>query len=152
MDRVTRVPAALGAFTALAAVFYWALVFTGLFPVTELVPGYRQWFLSFPLADAWLAASGVWLAVAAWRGRPSATAAAAALGSALIFLGLYALLYGATTGLLFDLTTDELIEIAIKAYCLSVGAFLVWSSVRRSGNTVHTSPSAVDTMQAPRQG
>ena len=152
MEGMTRVAAALGAFTALAVIAYWALVFAGLFPVTELVPGYRDWFLSFPLADAWIAASGMWLAVAAWRRRPSATAAAAALGSALIFLGLYALLYGATTGLLFHLTADELIEIAVKAYCLTVGAFLVWSSVRGSGKAVHASPSAVDTMQAPRQG
>jgi hypothetical protein len=38
---------------------------------------------------------------------------------------LYALLYGINTGLIFILTTDELIEIAIKVYCLSVGAFFI---------------------------
>ena len=46
-------------------------------------------------------------------------------GSSLIFLGLYALLYGVNTGLLFILTTDELIEIGIKVYCLSVGSFFI---------------------------
>jgi len=38
---------------------------------------------------------------------------------------LYALLYGVNTGLLFNLTTDEVIEIAIKVYCLSVGSFFI---------------------------
>ncbi len=42
-------------------------------------------------------------------------------GSSLIFLGLY----GFNTGLIFNMTTDELIEIAIKVYCLSVGSFFI---------------------------
>jgi hypothetical protein len=46
-------------------------------------------------------------------------------GSSLIFLGLYALLYSINTGLIFNLTTDELIEIAIKVYCLSAGSFFI---------------------------
>ena len=127
-----RVAAALGALTAAAAIVYWALVFTGLFPVTELVPGYRQWFMSFPMADAWIAVTGIWLFIALRRDSPVAAVAAASLGSALLFLGLYALLYGVNTGLLFVLTVDEIIEIAIKLYCLSVGGFLVWFGIARS--------------------
>jgi hypothetical protein len=43
----------------------------------------------------------------------------------LIFLGLYAFLYGFNTGLLFLQTMDEYIEIAIKIYALSVGSFFI---------------------------
>jgi hypothetical protein len=129
VDRMIKIVSAIGAFTAFAVVAYWTLVFAGLFPVTELVPGYRTWFMSFPLADAWIAVTGVWLAIASVRRTPSAIPAGAMLGSALLFLGLYALAYGANTGLLFILTPDELVEIAIKVYCLGVGAFLVAGSV-----------------------
>jgi hypothetical protein len=41
----------LTAFTAFGVIAYWTLVFAKIFPVTELVPGYKNWFMSFPLAD-----------------------------------------------------------------------------------------------------
>jgi hypothetical protein len=46
-------------------------------------------------------------------------------GSSLIFLGLYTWLYSVNTGLLYHLTTDEIIEIGIKVYCLTVGSFFI---------------------------
>jgi hypothetical protein len=115
-------------------------VFTGLFPVTDLVPGYRHWFLAFPAPDAWIAVSGMWLLAALVRRGPTRRVAAALLGSALVFLGLYAVTYGAITGLLFDLTTNELIEIAIKAYCLSAGSFLIWFSAAGQRRQVEAPP------------
>jgi hypothetical protein len=127
-----RTAAGIGIFTAVAAGAYWLLVFTGVFPVTDLVPGYRTWFMSFPVADAWIAAAGIWVFTAVRGRRPTAAVASASLGSALLFLGLYALLYGVNTGLLFILTTDEIIEIVIKMYCLSAGTFLVWFAVGES--------------------
>jgi hypothetical protein len=48
-----------------------------------------------------------------------------AAGSALVFLALNAFLYGYRTGLLFELSAGELVEIAIKIYCLGVGTFLI---------------------------
>jgi hypothetical protein len=45
----------LTAFTFLGIVAYWLSVVAGLFPVTEFLPGYRSWFMSFPLADGWIA-------------------------------------------------------------------------------------------------
>ena len=41
----------LTAFTTFGIIIYWSSVFTNIFKVTELVPGYRTWFMSFPLAD-----------------------------------------------------------------------------------------------------
>jgi len=125
----------LTAFTTFGIVAYWITVFTGIFKVTELVPGYRNWFMSFPLADGWIAVVSLLAFIFLLRGDDKASLFGLLAGSSLIFLGLYALLYGINTGLLFILTTDELIEIAIKVYCLSVGSFFIvyfW-------NLVHTS-------------
>lgn len=120
-----RVALAFTALTTFGIVTYWTLVFTNSFKVTELVPGYKNWFLSFPLADGWIAVTSLLAFIFLLRGDARASLFGLLTGSSLIFLGLYALLYGVNTGLLFILTTDELIEIGIKVYCLSVGSFFI---------------------------
>ena len=114
--------------TAIGVFAYWTLVFTGLFPVADRVPGYQHWFMSFPLADAWIGSCALLTVIMAWRHRPQITLFGLLTGSGLIFLGLYALAYGINTRLLFTLTTDEIIEIGIKIYCLSVGSILIIGS------------------------
>ena len=116
----------LSVLTASAGILYWASVFTGIFPVTDLVPGYRNWFMSFPIADGWMFVCAILAAVYAMRESPLASLFAPLTGASLIFLGLYAFTYGYNTGLLFILTPDELIEIAIKIYCLTVGSLLIY--------------------------
>jgi hypothetical protein len=120
-----RLAIGLTLFTFLGVAAYWLAVFAGWFPVSELVPGYRNWFLSFPLADGWIAVVSLLAFIFLLRGDKRAALCGLLAGSSLIFLGLYALLYGVNTGLLFNLTTDEVIEIAIKVYCLSVGSFFI---------------------------
>ncbi|MBI3165178.1 MAG: hypothetical protein HYZ24_10885 [Chloroflexi bacterium] len=93
--------------------------------MTELVPGYKNWFMSFPLADGWIAVTSLLAFIFLLRGDDKAALFGLLAASGLIFLGLYALLYGINTGLLFILTTDEIIEIGIKIYCLSVGSFFI---------------------------
>lgn len=115
----------LTGFTTLGILVYWSLVFAHIFPVTELVPGYRTWFMSFPLADSWIAVVSLLAFVFLFQNNEKAALFGLLTGSSLIFLGLYALLYGVNTGLLFNLTTDELIEISIKVYCLTVGTFFI---------------------------
>jgi len=115
----------LGSLTALFIMGYWIAVFLGAFPVPELVPGYRAWFMAFPVADGWI---GLWAALAAfaaWRRRESVRRYALLAGSGLVFLGLYAMTYGITTGLICRATLDEYVEIGIKVYCLGVGGFFV---------------------------
>jgi len=111
--------------TAVGILIYWVLVFSGVFPVSEIIPGYKNWFMSFPIADGWIAACALLSLVFLIRNNPLASLFGIAAGSSLIFLGLYALLYGINTGLIFNLTIDELIEIAIKIYCLSTGTYLM---------------------------
>ena len=125
---------ALTAFTTVGIVVYWLLVFTGTFKVAELVPGYKNWFMSFPLADGWVAVVSMLAFIFLLQNNNKAALFGLLTGSSLIFLGLYALMYGINTGLLFILTTDELIEIAIKVYCLSVGSFFIiyfWNLIRK---------------------
>jgi hypothetical protein len=115
----------LTGFTTLGILIYWSLVFTHVFPVTDLVPGYRTWFMSFPLADGWIAVVSLLAFIFLLQNNDKAALFGLLTGSSLIFLGLYALLYGINTGLLFNLTTDEIIEIGIKVYCLTVGSFFI---------------------------
>jgi hypothetical protein len=125
----------LTGFTTMGIISYWTLVFSGTFKVTELVPGYRNWFMSFPLPDGWIAVVSLLAFVFLLQRDRRASLFGMLTGSSLIFLGLYALMYGINTGLLFNLTTDELIEIVIKAYCLSVGTFLIvyfWNYAKES--------------------
>jgi hypothetical protein len=72
-----------------------------------------------------MAACACAAALAAFRKRPSAALFAPLAGASLVFLGLYAVSYGIRTGLLFELTVDEIIEIVIKVYCLAAGALLI---------------------------
>ena len=41
-------------FAAVLGISYWISLFSGIFPVEELVPGYRNWFMSFPIANRWM--------------------------------------------------------------------------------------------------
>jgi hypothetical protein len=111
--------------TGLGITLYWLLVFAGVFPVEEIVPGYKNWFMSFPVADLWIAVCA-FLSFKYLRSNDDKVILFGLLaGSSLIFLGLYAFLYGINTGLLFILTVDEIIEIGIKIYCLTVGPYLI---------------------------
>ncbi len=95
--------------------------------VQETIPGYQQWFIAFPLADFWIAGCSLLASIFLLRDDERAIPMGISTGSSLIFLGLYALLYGFNTGLLFILTIDEIIEICIKVYCLTVGPYLIIS-------------------------
>ncbi|CAN5381307.1 hypothetical protein BH09BAC3_BH09BAC3_13790 [soil metagenome] len=111
--------------TSFFVVAYWTAVFTGLFPVEEIVSGYKNWFMSFPLPDFYMGICSA-LALHYFKDHKKLSGLFAAMaGSGLLFLGLYALAYGHNTGLLYILTIDEIIEIGIKIYCLTVGTFLV---------------------------
>jgi hypothetical protein len=115
----------LAGFTTFGIAAYWMMVFTGIFKVTDLVPGYKTWFMSFPLADGWIALASLLTFVFLLQNNDKAVLFGLLTASGLIFLGLYALLYGINTGLIFNLNMDEIIEIGIKVYCLSVGSFFI---------------------------
>lgn len=117
--------AAICLFSAMVIILYWGAVFTGLFPVHDIVPGYREWFMAFPVADLWLAILLMLTAISLLKESKQAAYFGVAAASSMIFLGLYAFTYGFVSGTIFNLNTDTVIEIAIKLYCLTVGPLLM---------------------------
>ncbi|MBK9936338.1 MAG: hypothetical protein IPP05_20025 [Cytophagaceae bacterium] len=114
--------------TALFIFAYWTSVFTGVFPVEEITAGYKNWFMSFPIPYFYIAVSALCSVYYLNRNQKLAGLFGTLTGSGLLFLGLYAFSYGHNTGLLYILTTDEMIEIAIKVYCITAGTYFVRSS------------------------
>ena len=113
-------------FTAIGTSLYWILVFTKVFPLEEIVPGYIVWFSSFPLADLWIVITSLLLAIAIKKNQNGLMVVFGLLtASSLIFLGLNALLFGINTGTICMLTVDNFIEIGIKLYCFTVGIFYI---------------------------
>lgn len=121
-----KVVVSMSLFTAVLGMFYWISVFSGIFPVEELVSGYQNWFMSFPIADSWMFICAILACAYALKNHPLVALFAPLTGASMIFLGLYAFTYGVNTGLLFILTTDEIIEIAIKIYCLVAGSMIIY--------------------------
>jgi hypothetical protein len=120
--------------TAAGIVLYWSSVFLGIFKVEEIIPGYTNWFMSFPIADLWIAICALLSSIFLLRNDNKSNLFGLLASSSMIFLGLYALLYGINTKLLFNLTVDEIIEIIIKIYCLSVGTFSILFYWKRINN------------------
>ncbi|MBK8805719.1 MAG: hypothetical protein IPO21_03315 [Bacteroidales bacterium] len=114
--------------TAIFIVSYWTSVFTQLFPVNEIVSGYKNWFMSFPIPDFYIAICALLTVYYISKNMKLAGLFGAMTGSGLLFLGLYAVAYGHNTGLLYVLTTEELIEIGIKIYCLAAGTYFILKS------------------------
>lgn len=136
--------------TPAGIILYWAAVFSGAVVVEPLAPGYVDWFMAFPLADLWIAASA--LAGLVFLARNNARLASpfmAATGSALIFLALNATAYGFRTGLLFSLTIGEMVEITIKIYCFAAGVALVAASCRTENIPARGEPETVCTSSRP---
>ena len=125
MYKSTKIIIRLSFLNAIGILFYWIAVFTGLFEQIDLVPGYINWFMSFVVVDLWIALSSSLTGYFHIKSDKKAGLFGIITGASLIFLGLYALMYGILTGLLFILTIAEIVEIAIKIYTLSVGPLFI---------------------------
>lgn len=119
--KIRNILIGLTLFTSIVVISYWISVFTGIFPVEELIPGYKNWFMSFPVVDLWIATSSLLAGIYLIKKDEKAVPFGIAAGSSLLFLGLYAMTYGINTGLIFNLTADEIIEIIIKIYSITIG-------------------------------
>ena len=113
----------LSLFTAVGTALYWILVFTGLLPVDEIVPGYTTWYWSFPLPDSWIVVTATLTAFAIIKKRDAMAITFGLLTAAsMIFLALNEINFSLHTGM----TLSEMgINLAIKAYCLIVGTFFI---------------------------
>ncbi len=75
--------------TATGILLQWVLVWSGKFPVTESVPGFRNYFYSFIVADLWLILAASMTGIFILLKDPRALLFGIALGSAMVFFGLY---------------------------------------------------------------
>ena len=133
MKTSQAVTSALSFLTGGGILLQWILVWSGQFPIDESVPGFRSYFLSFQAADFWLIVLAFLTGVCTIRRNPKALLFGIALGSAMVFFGLYSLLYDLNTGLFFDFSASELFGKSVTFYNLLAGLlfiFLSWKDRR----------------------
>lgn len=103
----------------------WILVWLDVFPVEDKVPGFRNYFMSFQLADIWLVVNAILTGTFILLKRPTMILSGISLGSAMVFFGLYSFLYDWNTKLLFDFSTEELLGKLITFYTIIGGMFFI---------------------------
>lgn len=111
--------------TGFGILFLWILVWSGIFLVEDKIPGFRNYFTSFQLADMWLAVNAILTGIFILLKNPKMVQCGISLGSAMIFFGLYSFLYDLNTKLLFDFSTGELFGKLITLYNLIGGIFFI---------------------------
>ena len=103
----------------------WIFVWFGKFSVDESVPGFRNYFLSFQAADLWLILLAFMTGTFIILRNPKALLFGIALGSAMVFFGLYSLLYDLNTGLFFNFSASELFGKCVTFYNIFVGLLFI---------------------------
>jgi len=116
--------------TALGTLLFWLAFFADLEAQRsgELASRNAAWFaweVSFPLADAWMAVTGVLGAIGLWRLRPAGLFFSLVSGGAMVFLGLMDGLFFLQNGLYLPLTAEIAVELFIHAWTVLFGLFLV---------------------------
>ncbi len=114
--------------TGAGILLQWIFVWSGNFSVDESVPGFRNYFLSFQAADLWLILLAFMTGISIILRNPKALLFGIALGSAMVFFGLYSLLYDFNTGLLFNFSTSELFGKGVTFYNLLAGLLFIFLS------------------------
>ncbi|MGA9399211.1 MAG: hypothetical protein WBV22_13255 [Anaerolineaceae bacterium] len=120
----------LSFFSGAGILLQWIMVWTGNFPVEDSVPGFRNYFLSFQAADLWLILLAFMTGIFILLKNQKSLLFGIALGSAMVFFGLYALLYDLNTGLFFNFSASELFGKAVTFYNILAGLLVIYLSWR----------------------
>lgn len=126
MKATQKTTCTLSILTGLGILFQWILVWAGIFSVDESVPGFRNYFLSFQVADLYLVLLAFLTATFVLLRDPKALLFGIALGSAMVFFGLYSLLYDLNTRLFFDFSTGELFGKFVTFYNILAGLLFIF--------------------------
>jgi hypothetical protein len=121
-----RLLSAIYGFGTVANVAYWVGFAAGPTRTGESEE-YLDFELSFPLADAYLAAMSGAASIACWRGDPRAVPVGLMASSASIYLGCLDVLYNLRHGKYRDLDAAMGVETAINAVSLGLGGFTAWA-------------------------
>jgi hypothetical protein len=116
--------------TAIGIVGYWATFLssldaqrTGYFASRS--GAWFAWELSFPLPDAWIAATAALGALGLWRGRQGGLLYGLLSGGAMVFLGLIDVLFFLENGLFVPVNGEVVAQILIQVWMLGFGAFSI---------------------------
>jgi hypothetical protein len=118
--------------TAIGIVVYWASFLadldaqrTGYFASRS--EAWFAWELSFPLPDAWIAATALLGAVGLWHGRPRGLLFGLVSSGAMVFLGLIDLLFFLENGLFLPLNGEVVIQISIQVWMVGFGLLAIYT-------------------------
>jgi hypothetical protein len=132
MQRPTAltITAALMLLTAAGIILFWVSFFADLDAQRESTfasqsEAWLAWELSFPLPDAWVAATALLGAVGLWRMRPSGLLFGLVSGGAMVFLGLIDILFFLENGLYTPMSSEVAIELLIHLWVTGFGLFAI---------------------------
>jgi hypothetical protein len=129
------VTAALMLLTAVGTLLFWVTFFADLEAqrsgyLASQCDAWFAWEMSFPLADAWMAATAILGAVGLWRTRPIGLLFGLVSGGAMVFLGMMDALFFLKNGLYLPLVGEVAVELFIHIWTVAFGLFAIayiWS-------------------------
>ena len=124
------VTAVLMLLTAVGTILFWVTFFADLEVqrsgyLASRCDAWFAWEMSFPLADAWMAATAILGAMGLWRMKPSGLLFGLVSGSAMVFLGLMDALFFLQNGLYLPLTGEVAVELFIHVWTVVFGLFAI---------------------------
>lgn len=125
MKRSQQIVCILSFLTGLGILSLWILVWSGIFPVEDKIPGFRNYFISFQLADMWLVVNAILTGAFMLLKSSKMIVYGISLGSGMVFFGLYSFLYDLNTKLLYDFSMGELFGKLITLYNIIGGLFFI---------------------------
>ena len=116
--------------TAVGTLLFWVTFFADLEAqrsgyLASRCDAWFAWEMSFPLADAWMAATAILGAVGLWRLRPTGLLFGLVSGGAMVFLGLIDVLFFLENGLYLPLNGEVAIELFIHIWTVAFGLFVI---------------------------
>jgi len=120
------ITAVLMLLTAVGTLLFWVTFFADLEAqrsgyLASQCDAWFAWEMSFPLADAWMAATAILGAVGLRRMRPAGLLFGLVSGGAMVFLGLMDALFFLQNGLYVPLTGEIAIELFIHVWAIAFG-------------------------------
>lgn len=139
--RSVTILALLMLLTAIGTVLFWIVFFSDLEAqrsgyFASRCAAWFAWERSFPLADAWMAATALLAALGLWRQRPSGLLFGLVSGGAMVFLGLMDILFFLQNGLYLPLNSEVIAEALIHLWTSALGLtaiWLIWSQRQKLG-------------------
>jgi len=124
------IAAVLMLLTAAGTLLFWVAFFADLETqrsgtLASRSDAWFAWELSFPLADLWMAVTGIVGAVGLWRARSGGLLFGLVSGGAMVFLGLMDALFFLENGLYLPLTGEVAVELFIHVWTVAFGGWAI---------------------------